>query len=315
MQDSREASLPDMQASPADMQASPADMQAPPADMQASPADMQASPADMQASPADMQATASTEHASEETPNNTQQPERGRAYRIPEDVCVLDELTSPVFIIDFSPEVDSNVWVNRRCCQIMNKTVDEMVAVDFKEGRSTFVRDLMLEVHDKVQTRGLSHVQMRKTLFYDGVVSTCIHASNTHHACIYIDIRMYMFIHILYMYIFCLRIRAYLCVYDAYSYIHYSHTRHISKHTSACPRPKPITTSTTHTHTHTHTHTGTHTHTHIHTSNTGMPHMHTFCRRAIYTFIKHKTEKNTKHTHAGVSNAQIHHAHTFTHAP
>jgi hypothetical protein len=81
-------------------------------------------------------------------------------------------LTSPVFITDFSQEGDRNVWVNKRCCEIMNKTVEEMVAVDFKEGRSTFVRDMMLELHDKVQIRGLKNVLMRKTLFYDGVVST-----------------------------------------------------------------------------------------------------------------------------------------------
>jgi hypothetical protein len=146
------------------------------------PAEWQTRPAEQQATPSQGQATPSNAHPhahgaasptpTEEPGNNNRSPVRGRALRIPEDVAVLDELTSPVFIVDFHPEVDRNVWVNRRCCEIMSKTVEEMVAVDFQEGRSTFVRDLMLDVHEKVQIRGLNNVQMRKTLFYSGVVST-----------------------------------------------------------------------------------------------------------------------------------------------
>lgn len=95
----------------------------------------------------------------------------GRSYKMSSDLLVLDEVLSPIWIIDMSPEGDKNLWVNQSCCNAQGLSREEIINIDFKEGRTPFMRDFCLNMYNTVQVKRHRMASMRKALYYKGQVA------------------------------------------------------------------------------------------------------------------------------------------------
>jgi len=75
-----------------------------------------------------------------------------RAYRLPEDMTILDEVDLPVWIATYDPELVRFLWCNQANAKLWRKgSVEEFVGIDLHTNRSDAVIKVMTEQFVRVQ--------------------------------------------------------------------------------------------------------------------------------------------------------------------